>query len=220
MLAQDLLDDIKQEVNYNPQFDDTEIIPLINRGLRYLAQRLEMSKEYYEWTTTQGTFEYLLPIINVFRITAVFYGQESVSTKGYIDEGFKKLVRCEQNKLGTGIPGYWMERTPYETGGVMTPIRDYVDAHKIVLAFDPEAGKKLRVQFITWREISQTTFDTNDDIEIYFPRELNECLIAYVVWRLKVRDRDETAADAKGYFYDLFADLEDTEKERTTYLED
>lgn len=211
--TQDMLDYVKRALNYNPQFDDAEIIPEVNAMIRELGEDCENLKQVLAIQTTQGRFEYVIEEANIARELNVFYGQQDPNTLTRIEDGYVRLLKMSREQLGKMPMGYWMER-------VSSPSLAIPYYHAIKLNFDPETNMYLYIEYTTWAEIPFAAFAANEYLQTYIPRELNLLVANGVIWKLKLRDRDETWKVDNALWENRKSNFENTYKERVVYLDD
>lgn len=212
MTAQEALDFIKAEMNYNPQFGNVQIIPLINREIKALAIKTDFAKSTQTLPIVAQQFNYLVSDNRNFRIINVWYGQQDARTSGDITLGHKKLIQCERETLNQAVSGFWLNKIT----NVNIPF-----TYEINLTFEPTPGYYLVVEYTSWVEIPQTAFDNNEDLNLYIPESIHEAITEKVIARLKLRDRDVKTA---GVHFEMAADAQediaDVHQEKVTHLDD
>lgn len=211
MTASEMLDNIKDDLNNNPMFDDPEIIRKINWAVKRVSLKTENAKAVTSLTCTQGTFNYPITDPKNFRIINIWYGQASVKTTGEITHGHERLRKLEREQLGSGMAGYWSE--PLTQVGIPY-------GKEIHLSFDPTTGYVLIVEYTTWVEMPQTAFDNDEDLSLYFPEEAHDIIADLVVGRLKLNDGNNEGAKINlGIAQDGIDELEDVNKEKITHVD-
>jgi len=211
MTAQELLTNIKDDLNENPAFDDSQIIRVINTQIPKVARKTDYAKKKYEITTTNGTFHYPVNDVKNFRIINVWYGQQSVRDQGTITYGHTQLKRVDRGQLGRNMKGYWLEKQT-ASGIAFT--------WEVNLAFDPVTGYYLIIEYTNWISIPQSAFDNDEDLQDYLPEEAQDIVQEYVVGRLKLRDRDATAKAHFDLAADEQEDLSAVEHEKAVFMDD
>jgi len=207
-----ILNNIKAALNFNPQFDDAEILPLINKAIRRLAIRTDFAKEIYRVQITDtSVFNYVLDDTKASRILGVWYGQEDISTLQQIREGYQKLNKTDRRNLGImNSAGYW--EVPVTNNSV--------PYHKeIRLTFTPTANYWLVFEYTTWEEIPDTAYDTETDLNLYIPEDIHDMVEEWVVGQLKLRDRDNTAGVHLRQYRDDEKDLSDIHQSEVSHID-